>query len=82
MYVKAKGVMVVAKDYHTFEKSGNTVYRVTMTNGEGGIVRAAMREEGAWQVIVPLNVRYDATLDISTNGYDNYIDVVQMVECK
>lgn len=78
MYAIANGVMVVAKDTHTFD-SGDTVYRIDCANGSGGLLRVET-DSATWAQLVPLDKRYDMEIDFYSVGYNIRNQLVRVSE--
>lgn len=78
MYVIANNCMCVAKETHTFQ-NGDVVYRGTFTNGQGGLVVVNM-QQALYNAIEPMAKYYSLQIDMTTNGYKNFNDLVQAAE--
>lgn len=59
--------------------NGDVSYRLQLSNGEGGIVQANCDKE-TYEKVVPFDVIYDMEINVDTNGYKNYVDVVGIYE--
>lgn len=78
MHCIASNVMVVSKDSHKFE-SGDEVFRIQCTNGEGMPVNVDV-DESVFDYVVPLDTRYDMEIDFYNVGWKVYTTLVKIAE--
>lgn len=68
MLMVADGVMVVSKQQQTWN-DGSVTNRVSLSNGNGGLVEVDCDDASLWQLLEPLSKRYDMTIDVYSAGY-------------
>lgn len=76
MYAISNDVMVVAKETHTFQ-NGDTVYRLSCTTGQGGLLNVECDAE-TFGSVVALAERYDMEIDFFTVGYNQRNKLVRL----
>lgn len=59
--------------------NGDINYEIQLSNGLGGIMTASC-SKALYDKIVPLDVVYDVELNVDTNGYKHYINLVSLGE--
>lgn len=57
--------------------NGDVNYEVQLSNGLGGILTAGCTK-AQFDAIVPLEEVYDVEINIDTNGYKHYVQLVNM----
>lgn len=76
MQMLASNVMCVGRNIQKWD-NGDLSYRVQLSNGEGGVMVATC-DEKTYNEIVPLKGGYDMVINVDTNGYKNYVDVLKI----
>lgn len=81
MRCKAKNFRVVEKDSHQFD-DGEVTYRVTGSNGEGGLCRLSVPDPTLYESFVPYDVQYDLEIEVRMSGFKTYADILSAVPSK
>lgn len=77
MKVIGEEVMVVEKRSFTSKKSNTTFYKLTMGNSEGGLVQVSCSMD-VYDSVIPFDEKYDVEIDINSNGYNIYADLIRI----
>lgn len=71
-------VLVVGKDEFT-NKDGKTRYSLVLANGNGQPHKVTCPKE-YHDIAQPLNKRYTVRINVNTVGYNDYCDLLELIE--
>lgn len=74
MICVANDVRVITRDVQTWD-DGNQSYRLQLANSDGRIL-TALTESEIYNTVEPFSVVYDMDIDVYTNGYRTYAEVI------
>lgn len=79
MQFVANGALVIGKRAGTYKKSGEPFYQIQLSNGLGGQFTGDCSVD-LYNIAEPLGPRYSVTVNIDTNGYNQFINITELVE--